>query len=96
VQDEQHTGIAAPGEAKRSYEADDIHRRGDAWDMFVSNPQHAAKEFPDLVRDVSTFLRSSSNPYANANDGSTAREGSELQFDEWNRAQQWAIGHDKK
>lgn len=72
-------GPELPGESRRSK----------ALSLFLLSPSAAAAEYPDLIDDLCRFILSSTNPFAAASDEQKAKDGSETQFDDWNRVRDW-------
>ena len=83
-------GTGTPDESNRDPDREAPMRRGDALELFLRNPEEAAKTFPDLTDSLRDFLAVSTNPYADIIDNRMPRPGSEQLFDDWNRAADWS------
>ena len=83
-------GTGPSDESNREDGGASTQRRGSALDLFLHNPEEAARAYPDLTDSLRDFMAVSTNPYADAVDSRMPRAGSEQLFDEWNRAAAWS------
>jgi hypothetical protein len=75
---------------------DDLHiseleRRHAALAAFLHNPEEAAIDFQEQLGDLCSFLLLSTNPYSHALNAALAKDGNELEFDEWEHARNWIV-----